>query len=179
MTRYALVETAWGLVAFSVGPGGLRRLLLPGSQQPELLSEICDGGSSPVHDPRLWLSFQEKLKRYFDGRRVSFDERIDLRNCTPFCASVYRRCRKVRRGQVISYGALARAVDRPKAPRAVGVALSRNPCPLVVPCHRVVNSSGFVGHFAKGVSKKIELLRKEKIQVKNNKISLKKYLFRL
>jgi len=148
VTRYALVETAWGLAAFSVGPGGLRRVLLPGPRQAELLSWICDEGPGPVHDPKLWLSFQKKLERYFDGRSVSFDEQIDLWDCTPFSASVYRRCRQVRRGRAISYGALARAVGRPKAARAVGIALSRNPCPLVVPCHRVVAGDGSLGGFS-------------------------------
>jgi methylated-DNA-[protein]-cysteine S-methyltransferase len=148
MTRYALVETACGMVAFSVGPRGLRRLLLPGSQRTQLLAWIRGDGSHSVHDPKLWLSFQGKLKRYFDGRGVSFDERIDLQGCTPFSASVYRWCRKVRRGQAISYGALARAVGRPRAARAVGVVLSRNPCPLVVPCHRVVAGDGSLRGFS-------------------------------
>ena len=151
------------MVAFSVGPRGLRRLLLPGPQQTELLAWIRDDNSHPVHDPKLWLPFQKKLKRYFDGHRVNFDERIDVRDCTAFSVSVYRRCRKVRRGQAISYGALARAVGRPKAPRAVGVALSRNPCPLVVPCHRIVAGDGSLGGFSAsaGVSLKRRMLARE------------------
>ena len=150
-------------MAFAVGPAGLRRLLLPGSRRAELLGWIHDDGSSPVHDPKLWQPFQKKLKRYFDGHRVSFDEQIDLRDCTPFSVSVYRRCRKVRRGRAISYGALARAVGRPKASRAVGMALSRNPCPLVVPCHRVVAADGSFGGFSAsgGVSLKRRMLALE------------------
>ncbi|HUW84319.1 MAG TPA: methylated-DNA--[protein]-cysteine S-methyltransferase [Phycisphaerae bacterium] len=163
MTRYALVETAWGLLAFFVGPGGLRRVFLPGSHQDELIGRVCDDGSGAVYDPRLWLSFQKKLKRYFDGCNVSFDEQIDLRDCTPFFTSVYRRCQQVRRGRVISYGALARAVGRPAAARAVGVAMSRNPCPLVVPCHRVVASDGSLRGFSAsgGVSLKRRMLALE------------------
>ena len=123
-------------------------MLLPGLRHDQLLGWIRDDGSNPVHEPGLWLPFQKKLKRYFDGGGVHFDEQIDLINCTPFFASVYQRCRQVRRGQAISYGALARVVGRPRAARAVGVALSRNPCPLVVPCHRVVAADGSLGGFS-------------------------------
>ena len=59
---------------------------------------------------------------------------------------------------------------RTKAYRAVGTALNKNPFAPRVPCHRVVNSNGFVGQFAKGINTKIKLLKKEGIKIKNNKI---------
>ena len=136
------------MLAFSVGPAGLRRLILPGPGEAELVRSVCRDGSSPVFDSTVWLRFQRKLKRYFDGCDVDFDEQIDLRDCTPFWTSVYRRCRQVRRAEVISYGELARAVGRPGAARAVGVAMSRNPCPLVVPCHRVIAADGGLRGFS-------------------------------
>jgi len=148
VTRYALVQTAWGVLAFAVGPAGLRRLILPGLGKAVLVRRVCAADSNPVYDPMLWLGFQKKLKRYFDGSDVEFDQQVDLRGCTAFVRSVYRRCRQVRRGEVISYGALARAVGRPGAARAVGLAMSRNPCALVVPCHRVIASDGGLRGFS-------------------------------
>jgi len=65
-----------------------------------------------------------------------------------------------------------------KAYRAVGNAMNKNPYAPEVPCHRVIKSNGFVGGFASGPKKKIQMLKKEGIEIKNNKIDLKKYLYK-
>ncbi|HKZ49438.1 MAG TPA: MGMT family protein, partial [Candidatus Nanoarchaeia archaeon] len=82
-----------------------------------------------------------------------------------FADSVYRVLRKVPRGRVTAYNAIARAIGNPKAARAVGNALNRNPYAPVVPCHRVVKSSGEMGGFASGARKKAELLKAEGVPV--------------
>lgn len=66
-----------------------------------------------------------------------------------------------------------------KAYRAVGNALNKNPHAPIVPCHRVIKSDGRVGGFASGIKKKISILKKEGIEIKENRIDLKRYLFRL
>jgi len=88
---------------------------------------------------------------------------------TKFQNRVYKLCKKIPKGKVNTYKIIAEKL-RTKAYRAVGGALNKNPYAPVVPCHRIVNSSGFIGGFASGVKKKIELLKKEGIKVKNNKI---------
>lgn len=84
---------------------------------------------------------------------------------------------KIPRGRVVTYKLLAKAAGRPKAWRAVGRACANNPKIGIIPCHRVVKSSGEVGGYVKGAREKIRLLRKEGIEIKNGKIvGLKKYL---
>jgi len=91
-----------------------------------------------------------------------------------FEEKVWKLMKKIPRGRVTTYGLLARKLNT-KAYRAVGNACRRNPYAPRVPCHRVVRSDGTVGGFGgrtsgKTVQRKIRLLRKEKIEVKNGKI---------
>jgi len=77
---------------------------------------------------------------------------------------------RVPAGQVITYGGLAQLINRPKAHRAVGSAMNKNPHAPEVPCHRVVKSNGELGGFALDIQVKIKRLQKEGVQVINNKI---------
>ena len=86
-----------------------------------------------------------------------------------FSEKCYFLLRKVPRGKITTYKALALALGT-RAFRAVGTAMNKNPYAPEVPCHRVINSNGNVGQFAHGTRKKIEMLKKEGIPVKNNKI---------
>ncbi len=95
-----------------------------------------------------------------------------------FFDKVMEATRLIPKGKVTTYGRIAEFIGKPKASRAVGNALNKNPTPIIVPCHRVVRSDGSVGGFASGPKKKIELLRKECIEIKNNKIDLEKFGFR-
>lgn len=82
-----------------------------------------------------------------------------------FSEDVYSACRLIPRGSVVTYFEIARAIGRPKAVRAVGNALKRNPSPSCnggkTPCHRVIRSDGSPGGFAFGAEKKIKLLEDE------------------
>lgn len=89
---------------------------------------------------------------------------------------VYDLVKKIPAGKVSTYKLIAEKLGT-KAYRAVGQALRRNTF-RDVPCHRVINSSGFVGNFNKGISLKIKLLKLENVELdKNNRIELKRYLF--
>lgn len=82
-----------------------------------------------------------------------------------FPDDVYSACRSVPKGSVVTYSELARAIGNPKAARAVGNALNKNPSPSCnggkTPCHRIIRSDGSAGGFAFGTKKKIQLLKKE------------------
>jgi len=88
---------------------------------------------------------------------------------TKFENEVYRLCKKVPKGKITTYKAIAEAMGT-KAYRAVGQALNRNPYAPKVPCHRVVNSQGHLHGFAHGLRKKAEMLKKEGIEIRNNRI---------
>ncbi len=94
-----------------------------------------------------------------------------------FTEKVYEICKRIPKGNVSTYSEIASVLNC-KAYRAVGNALNKNPY-KEVPCHRVVKNTGEVGGFAKGTKKKIEMLRKEGIKIKNRKIeNFKEVLFR-
>ncbi len=96
-----------------------------------------------------------------------------------FNHEVYEIVKRIPSGYVSTYGEVALALRNPRAYRAVGNALHKNPYAPVVPCHRVINADGSLGGFASGVKKKIALLEAEGIEVKKNKVDLERYLFKL
>lgn len=85
---------------------------------------------------------------------------------------------KIPKGKVTTYKELAKSLGKPNAYRCVGNALAGNPCPIEIPCHRVVKSDGHMGGYILGCEKKEELLRKEGVEVKSGKIRLVEYLFK-
>ena len=94
-----------------------------------------------------------------------------------FNEKCYAILKKVPAGKVTTYEALARTVGNPRAARAVGNAMNRNPYAPKVPCHRVVKSDGKIGGFALGVKKKIEMLKREGILIENGKVDLERFGF--
>ena len=106
---------------------------------------------------------RRELAAYLAGERRTFDLRVDLALATPFQRVVLTglRGRAVGYGERTTYGALARRVGRPSASRAVGAALGANPLCVVLPCHRVVASSGALTGYAGGLPAKERLLALE------------------
>lgn len=90
---------------------------------------------------------------------------LDMEKLTPFTKKVLIQARKIPRGHVATYSSLARKIRSPKAARAVGTAMARNPFPIVVPCHRVVRADGTLGGFGGGLKMKKLMLRREGIKI--------------
>ncbi len=88
----------------------------------------------------------------------------------------YNLLRKVPKGKVTTYKSIAQAM-KTKAYRAVGNAMNKNPYAPEVPCHRVINANGKLGGYAYGLKKKIQMLKAEGIEIKDNKIDLEKYKY--
>ncbi len=97
-----------------------------------------------------------------------------MSNVKPFNEECYELLKKVPKGKVITYKTLAEKLHT-KAYRAVGNAMKKNPFAPHIPCHRVINSNGRLGGYSSGIKKKIELLKKEGIRIRKNKIDLRKY----
>ena len=81
----------------------------------------------------------------------------------------YKLLSQIPKGKVSTYKEIAKALNT-KAYRAVGNAMAKNPNPIIVPCHRVINSNGLIGGYALGINKKINLLRKEGMTIKKGKV---------
>ncbi len=97
---------------------------------------------------------------------------------TSFAKKVLALTTKIPRGKITTYQAIARALGRPKASRAVGNALNKNPNLIKIPCHRVVRTDKTVGGYVGGTCQKKKMLKKEGIKIKNNKIIGRIYAFK-
>ena len=102
----------------------------------------------------------EQVRSYLAGERAEFDLTCRMGLVSEFQRVVVERLVQVPRGRVVTYGELARMAGRPTAARAVGRVMSSNPCPILVPCHRVVAAGG-LGGYGPGLDWKRALLRLE------------------
>ncbi len=108
----------------------------------------------------LLAQARQQLTDYFSGTRRHFD--LPLRQPgTPFQSRVWQALTEIPYGATCSYGDIARNIGQPQAMRAVGMANGRNHIPIIVPCHRVVNSDGSLGGFSSGLWRKQKLLELE------------------
>ncbi len=113
-----------------------------------------------AHDALL-QRVSAQLQAYFTGQPLLLEVPIDLSAGTDFQQAVWRELLNLQHGELGSYGAIARAIGRPSAARAVGAAVGRNPISLLVPCHRVLGSGGQLTGYAGGLWRKQALLRLE------------------
>ena len=102
-----------------------------------------------------------QLREWFAGERTQFALPLDLQAGTPFQRSVWDALLAIPRGATTSYAQLARQLGRPQAARAIGAAVGRNPCSIVVPCHRVLGTGGSLTGYAGGLARKTALLQLE------------------
>ncbi len=104
---------------------------------------------------RAWLS------SYFSGKGKEKFPQLDLIIGTEFQKKVWQALKGIPQGQTRTYGQLAAQIDAPNAVRAVGAAIGRNPLSLLIPCHRVIGSTGALTGYAGGVERKLWLLEHE------------------
>ncbi len=116
---------------------------------------------SPPSARRWRMKAQKELRSYLSGGTRNFSTPCDLRGLPAFTHAVLKAATRIPYGEVRSYGWLAQRLGNPKAARAVGNALARNPIPIIIPCHRVVRSNGALGGYALGTALKKRLLKLE------------------
>ncbi len=108
------------------------------------------------------------ISAFLGGACVNFSMKfVGIDRCRDFQRRVLLETARIPGGSVISYGNLAKMISAPGAARAVGSALAGNPFPIIVPCHRVVRSDGYVGQFRGGTEVKKALLRMEGVEMDN------------
>lgn len=127
-------------------------------------------GQRHQHDPSVWPLVQRhpvldatkaQLAQYFAGERQQFDLPLDLSAGTAFQQQVWAQLRAIASGSTVSYGQLSQQLGNPKAVRAVGAAVGRNPISIIVPCHRVLGADGALTGYAGGLDRKTALLQLE------------------
>ncbi|MHC4644789.1 MAG: methylated-DNA--[protein]-cysteine S-methyltransferase [Planctomycetota bacterium] len=163
--EYTTFRTRWGHFGLASIENALLRTFLPVPDRQRVKTQILTALPNARREEGLFKGLQEQIIAYFEGTRVDFgpDVVISLDGLSPFSRSVLTASRKLTFGQTISYGGLAHKIGRPKAGRAIGTVMARNPTPLIIPCHRVIRSDGKIGGFsaAGGVTLKKRLLQLE------------------
>jgi methylated-DNA-[protein]-cysteine S-methyltransferase len=172
-TAYAVWPTAWGPMGAAVGPQGICSVVLPhypADQLRELLSWQCPDASE---DEAPFEQFIALTRDYFNAQVVDFTAvPCELPLKGSFAEMVLRACRAIPYGQTRSYHVVAEIVGGGhQAARAAAGALSKNPTPLLVPCHRVMYADGRIGGFsaAGGEELKRRLLKLERSVVEGEK----------
>jgi methylated-DNA-[protein]-cysteine S-methyltransferase len=130
---------------------GLTRLQLPEASVTDTERRLLRRGATLESGtvPDFVTSAITSLAAYFEGARVDFGQALlDTAMLTAFDAAIYAALRDVAWGRTTTYGTLAATVGAPEAARAVGVAMSHNPWPIIVPCHRVLAANGAMGGFS-------------------------------
>jgi methylated-DNA-[protein]-cysteine S-methyltransferase len=159
--KYITFNTDMGWVGILASAKGLLATTLPQRSAAETLQLLGDRINRAIWSPRRFADLVERLKVYFSGKKVSFPDELDFSGATPFQCKVWEITRLIPYGETRSYRWVAEQIKRPKALRAVGQALGKNPLAIIVPCHRVVASDGRLGGFGGGVEMKRYLLRRE------------------
>jgi O-6-methylguanine DNA methyltransferase len=111
-------------------------------------------------DDPYFFGVVNQLKEYFAGKRKSFDVPLDLTG-TEFQLKVWKELQNIPYGETVSYKEIALRLGNAKLVRAIGITNGTNPIPIIIPCHRVIYSSGQLGGYSAGVDIKIKLLETE------------------
>ena len=182
---YSIFDTVFGLCGIAGTDKGVIRLILPGMTEDEIILRLCTekvSALSPVIASRrrsnlkrsgllcrsaprndISMDIEDSIKRYFNGERIDFDFPVDLSHCTEFQRRVYKITKTIYYCEVRTYKWIAERLRMPDAARAVGNALSRNPVPLIIPCHRIIRGNGKIGGFTApgGIGFKMRMLKME------------------
>ncbi|WP_144720609.1 methylated-DNA--[protein]-cysteine S-methyltransferase [Agrococcus jejuensis] len=150
-TKHAIVDTPVGAVTIVGGAAGIQGLYYAEHRPAPDETRFGDRDDAALADAA------EQLRAYFAGERTTFDLALDPVG-TPFQLRVWEALREIPYGETRTYGWIAASIGQPTAVRAVGLANSRNPISIVVPCHRVVGSSGKLTGYAGGLVCKRTLL---------------------
>jgi O-6-methylguanine DNA methyltransferase len=160
--RFRVIETDAGWVGIVATARGLRRVLLPAATAAAARAAVRRWCRGATEDAGLMPRLATDLVRYFRGEPVEFAVKFDWSG-GEFETRVWRACARIPYGRTGTYKSLAERVGRADAARAVGRAMGHNPCPIVVPCHRVLRSDGGLGGYSGpgGVAFKQRLLNME------------------
>jgi methylated-DNA-[protein]-cysteine S-methyltransferase len=156
--------TPFGWCGIVGGGAGLLRIYLPEPDRDSLHGRMAEQFSGMSWGETCFKDVVQELQGYFSGEIPRFDSRLDFDRATAFQRKVWHAARAIAYGQVRTYGWLARSIGNPRAMRAVGAALGRNPFPIIIPCHRVIREDGGLGGFSavQGIELKKSLLRLER-----------------
>jgi methylated-DNA-[protein]-cysteine S-methyltransferase len=165
--NYLIFNTSLGWMGILGSQDGLKKLVLP-QPSPEQTWHLLSEFALKWHNQTLsetkteyFADLPQRIKHYLGGKLVSFPAKLDLSWASPFQRKVWEVTQSIPYGETRTYAWVASKLGRPKAARAVGQALARNPLPIIIPCHRIICSNGSLGGFSSGELWKRRLLETE------------------
>jgi methylated-DNA-[protein]-cysteine S-methyltransferase len=159
---YELHDTPVGRLLVAVTERGVCEISYDADPSAEAERLARAFGARVLRSPRPTDEVRRQLDEYFAGTRRDFELEVDLGTTrAEFGRAVLEQLARVPYGEVTTYGTLAARAGRPRAARAVGTVMNRNPVPIVLPCHRVVGSTGSLVGYAGGLDRKRTLLELE------------------
>ena len=161
MLAYSLFPTSWGWMGVVGSENGVKKIILP-QKSPETVHRLMRQEDRNLQEGTAYFTeLCLRLKKYINGDRVRFEDKIDFHKASPFQLQVWDATCSIPWGETRSYGWIAQQIGRPHHSRAVGQALASNPVPLVIPCHRVVGQDGYLTGYRGGVPLKKYLINME------------------
>lgn len=150
------IDTPLGIIEVKASDKGITQTIFSGAEKSDInTNDITDNA-------------KQQLLEYFAGTRQQFELPLDPKG-TEFQKSVWACLSKIPFGEIVTYLDIAKMINKPKGSQAVGGANGRNPISLIVPCHRVIGSSGALTGYAGGIERKLWLLNHEGIELQDSK----------
>ncbi len=159
LIQWDVISTPIGTLHIAINASGICEIKY--TDDLNVFLGVLDPIARTEHNPAALANITHQLTEYFDGNRAEFDVSIDEQVLTGFQKRVFQIVSAIPAGVVWTYGQVAKAINKPNASRAVGRALSTNPIPIIIPCHRVVGHDGKLTGYAGGIERKRHLLQLE------------------
>ena len=159
--KYITFNSDGGWLGILGSAKGLLCVTLPQRSAQEAHQLLGDRVNHAAWSPHLFDDLIQRLRIYFGAGKAVFPDELDLFGATAFQREVWGITRLIPYGEVRSYTRVAEQIGKPRAVRAVGQALARNPLPVIIPCHRVVASDGRLSGYSGGLEMKKYLLHLE------------------
>ena len=165
MEHPLLIYTTWespiGTLGVAVTRHGLCRIGI-GIEEEKFVQQLAQTyHCKPVKSAAFFKLLEKKFADYFSGSAQQISYPLDLGRATPFQLKVWKKLAEIPYGETRSYQWVAKQIGQPQAYRAVGLANSLNPIPIIVPCHRVIKADGQLGGYSAGIQIKRQVLERE------------------
>ena len=161
--HHTVFKTTLGWIGIVASQAGLLAVTLPQNTRQQVIDSLGDQVKQAAFTPQAFCDLEQRFQQYYSGKKTIFTDELDYSHATAFQKQVWEVARIIPYGETRSYGWVAQQIGKPRAARAVGQALGKNPFLIIVPCHRVVASDGTLGGFGGGLEMKEKLLKLETI----------------
>jgi len=161
---FDIIKTNVGWIGIQYSDNGIKKITLPNKSIFDCKNEIEIYHKPDFINQKKIESLSKDITEYFEGKNIDFSTySIDLSDFSDFARITLNACRNIPYGKTKSYQWIAKRINSPLSSRAVGQVLARNPCPIIIPCHRIISKQGQLTGYGG----------------KQNRIGLKKYMLNL